>query len=86
MTESAPWAASTSTDTIEAVYTTILETLRICGILLQPFMPSKAEMLLDALGTQPEQRTIMHSLLGQGKIGHVQSGVRLFDVTKREEL
>ncbi|KAI1328839.1 tRNA synthetases class I (M)-domain-containing protein [Xylariaceae sp. FL0255] len=32
------------------------ETLRICGILLQPFMPDKAAELLDRLGVAPERR------------------------------
>ncbi|KAJ3553901.1 hypothetical protein NM688_g3375 [Phlebia brevispora] len=81
MTETAPWAPSTSPATVAAVYEATLETLRVCGILLQPFMPSKAEMLLDALGVEPGQRTMEYAELGKGAIGEVRS-VRLFDVPK----
>ena len=34
-----------------------VETLRICGILLQPFIPAKSVELLESLGTKPEERT-----------------------------
>jgi methionyl-tRNA synthetase len=40
----------------EAIYLSA-ETLRISGILLQPFMPDKAAMLLDTLGVKEERRT-----------------------------
>lgn len=33
------------------------EGLRIIGILLQPYMPNKATMLLDQLGVQRDRRT-----------------------------
>ncbi|KAK4217115.1 putative methionine--tRNA ligase [Rhypophila decipiens] len=39
------------------------ETLRLSGILLQPFMPDKATMLLDILGVAPEKRTLRHAVL-----------------------
>ena len=32
------------------------ETLRLVGIMLQPFMPTKASMLLDMLGVSPQRR------------------------------
>ena len=85
MTTTAPWAATTKPEVVAAVYTTIVETLRVCGILLQPFMPTKAGTLLDALGVPVEQRTLEHAALGQGTVGHVQSGIRLFEVRKSEE-
>lgn len=34
------------------------ELLRVAGILLQPFMPNKAKMLLDLLGVRDDRRTI----------------------------
>ncbi len=40
------------------------ESLRICGILLQPFMPSKMERLLDMLGVNKLSRTYDHTKLG----------------------
>ena len=33
------------------------EALRMTGILLQPFMPNKAHLLLDQLGVQQDRRT-----------------------------
>ena len=41
----------------EIVYLTA-EALRMTGILLQPYMPNKANMLLDQLGVQHERRTL----------------------------
>lgn len=36
-------------------------------------------MLLDALGVATEQRTLGVAELGQGQVGQVQPGVRLFE-------
>lgn len=80
LTESAPWSASTNTVTTVEVYTVILESLRVCGILLQPFIPSKAGQLLDALGVPDDQRSMAFAGLGQGSVGTITGGVRLFDV------
>ncbi|ERF76550.1 hypothetical protein EPUS_05823 [Endocarpon pusillum Z07020] len=41
------------------------ESLRICGILLQPFMPSKMERLLDMLGVDETSRNYGHARLGR---------------------
>ncbi|MCJ1477922.1 methionyl-tRNA synthetase [Lambiella insularis] len=40
------------------------ESLRICGILLQPYMPDTMEKLLDMLGVSPEARKYENTLLG----------------------
>jgi methionyl-tRNA synthetase len=40
------------------------ESLRICGILLQPFMPSKMERLLDMLGVEKERRLYRNARFG----------------------
>ena len=40
------------------------ESLRICGILLQPFMPSKMNTLLDTLGVAHGARGYANTLLG----------------------
>ena len=48
----APWQKSTPTDLVYASYTVAIETLRVLGICLQPFLPSTAERLLDALGLE----------------------------------
>lgn len=40
------------------------ESIRIAGILLQPFIPAKAAQMLDRLGVAPERRTFAHARLG----------------------
>ncbi|KAI0796367.1 tRNA synthetases class I (M)-domain-containing protein [Irpex lacteus] len=79
LTETQPWAASTPTKTTVEVRAAVLEALRVSGILLQPFIPSKAEQLLNALGVDPEQRSIAFASLGAGSIGTVTGGIRLFE-------
>ena len=37
------------------------ESLRVVGILLQPFMPSKMKQLLDLLGVNPQARSFQHA-------------------------
>lgn len=37
------------------------ESVRVVGILLQPFMPSKMERLLDTLGVNPDARSFQHA-------------------------
>jgi len=41
------------------------EGLRIAGILLQPYMPNKAKMLLDQLGVDEERRTFEYCAPGR---------------------
>lgn len=40
------------------------ETLRVVGILLQPFMPNKAAQMLDVLGVPQDHRTYEYARLG----------------------
>jgi methionyl-tRNA synthetase len=40
---------------------TAAEALRICGILMLPFMPSKMAELLDDLGVEPARRDFKHA-------------------------
>ena len=61
------------------MYATVIETLRICGILLQPFMPTKAAALLDALKVEENERTLAHAELGKVEARKVKAHVRLFD-------
>lgn len=37
------------------------ESVRVVGILLQPFMPSKMSRLLDMLGVNPDARSFQHA-------------------------
>lgn len=39
------------------------ETLRICGILLQPYMPEKSQLLLDQLGVDEGKRTAEYAVI-----------------------
>jgi len=76
-----PWAS----DPIftHASYLTSLETLRICGICLQPFIPSTAGRLLDALGVRSDERTWEFTRVGRGVVADVK-GIALFEGKKIE--
>jgi methionyl-tRNA synthetase len=50
----------------------------VSGILLQPFIPHKAEELLDAMGVDATERSIDFAALGRGRVGPVTGGLRLF--------
>jgi methionyl-tRNA synthetase len=39
------------------------EALRICGILLQPYMPEKTQLLLDQLGVDQSKRTVDYAVI-----------------------
>ncbi|KAM0792527.1 hypothetical protein ACM66B_005196 [Microbotryomycetes sp. NB124-2] len=53
----APWSSSTSTDLVHRALFYSRETLRMTGLCLQPFMPTKSVELLDKLGVAKEDRT-----------------------------
>ncbi|TGO34732.1 hypothetical protein BHYA_0184g00130 [Botrytis hyacinthi] len=65
----APWSLAKSEDSdakerlVSAVYHSA-EAIRIVGILLQPYMPAKASLLLDMIGVLPERRTYEYAILG----------------------
>ena len=40
------------------------ESIRICGILLQPFMPAKMKQLLDTLGVAEDSRLFINATFG----------------------
>ncbi|TFY75105.1 hypothetical protein EWM64_g8907 [Hericium alpestre] len=69
LTDVEPWRADTPDETVAKVYAVSSEALRICAILLQPFIPSKAAMLLDALGVDASARTWAHAQFGTGIVG-----------------
>jgi methionyl-tRNA synthetase len=89
MTNIAPWAQSPSI--ARASYDVSLEALRICGICIQPFVPSLAGKLLDALGVDPRERTWEFAALTEsegsqeirekGVVGSVVQGVKLFETS-----
>lgn len=76
-----PWASDPIIT--HASYLTSLETLRIAGICLQPFLPSTARRLLDALGVRSDERSWEFTDIGRGTTGDVHS-VALFDGKKIE--
>ncbi|KAI0326731.1 hypothetical protein GY45DRAFT_1258429 [Cubamyces sp. BRFM 1775] len=80
MTQAAPWSKDTSPAVAADVQALIFETLRQCGILLQPFMPETAALLLDSLGVPRDQRTLADAAFGRAGLGDVRPGVRLFDI------
>lgn len=73
-----PWAKKTPGAVTGKVYALSLETLRICGILLQPFIPAKAGTLLDALGIPQSERALQHAQYLRYSIGNITPGVKLF--------
>ena len=78
MNATEPWAKDTPEVITERVYALSLEILRICGILLQPFIPAKAGMLLDAMDIPPSERTLQHAQLLRSLVGNITPGVKLF--------
>ncbi|TFY50611.1 hypothetical protein EVJ58_g10972, partial [Rhodofomes roseus] len=65
MSDSRPWAKSTPPAEAQAVSQVVLDCLRICGVFLQPFMPSKAATLLDTLGIPEDCRAWEHTDLAR---------------------
>ncbi|MBE3047028.1 hypothetical protein IMZ48_31780 [Candidatus Bathyarchaeota archaeon] len=71
MTDKAPWDMRTPdlkcpilrTRVHEVIYT-LAEAIRVCSILLLPYMPEKAGKALDKIGVQEERRTFEHAARG----------------------
>ena len=70
-------------DVALSCYLAALETLRITGILLQPFIPLTSQRLLDGLGVSADERSVEYARVGKGKVGGGLvmdvRGVKLFD-------
>ncbi|KAI0832835.1 tRNA synthetases class I (M)-domain-containing protein [Trametes gibbosa] len=80
MTQAAPWSPTTSPTVAAEVQALVFETLRECGILLQPFMPIKTALLLDSLKVREDERTLAFASFGMRGVLDVKPGVRLFEV------
>jgi methionyl-tRNA synthetase len=78
MNATEPWAKNTPEAVTGKVYALSLETLRICGILLQPFIPTKAGTLLDAMLIPRSERFMQHAQYLRSSVGTVSPGVKLF--------
>ena len=67
MQDSSPWnlvkedATAAQKEGLDEVIYACIESLRICGILLQPYMPSKMKHLLDLLGVDPNARMFINA-------------------------
>ena len=66
MQASAPWTLARigSEGQVDEIIFLCAESLRICGILLQPYMPAKMKTLLDQLGVAAGDRSYANTLLG----------------------
>jgi methionyl-tRNA synthetase len=92
ITEQEPWHLASkikkqpdrdTSERLEEVLFLCTEALRIAGILLQPYMPTKAALLLDMLGVDEKKRSLkfaapdMDYTYGKSKVpvGKGQDGV-----------
>ena len=66
MQEAAPWYLK-DPERLDCIIYLCAESLRICGILLQPYMPSKMKQLLDQLGVDPEKRMLRDAEFGSDR-------------------
>ena len=67
MQASAPWTVAKESETkgeVDSIIYLCAESLRICGILLQPYMPSKMTSLLDMLGVEKSKRGFADAIIG----------------------
>ncbi len=64
-----PWRLKDAPDRRATVLYTTLETLRVCGLLLQPAMPRAAARLLDRLNVPSAARDVGHFALHLGHPG-----------------
>ena len=70
MEHAAPWAITSEND-IENIIYLCADSVRVCGLLLQPFMPLKMETLLDMLGVDAQSRSFKDARLGTNRsFGH----------------
>ncbi|KAL5523837.1 hypothetical protein ACEPAG_8010 [Sanghuangporus baumii] len=81
-----PWSPETQPREIIHLLTWGRETLRICGILLQPFIPHASRALLDALHTHPRTRTYGYACIGAGRVrsGPLEKRVLFPNKTQKE--
>jgi methionyl-tRNA synthetase len=74
-----PWLSTATPSEIHRSLYLSSEALRISGILLQPFMPTKSKVLLDSLGVKESDRGWEKAKFGQGgergSIGIIKGGL-----------
>ncbi|CDO73833.1 hypothetical protein BN946_scf185015.g162 [Trametes cinnabarina] len=89
MTLAAPWSKDTPPAVAANIQALMFETLRQCGILLQPVMPEKSTLLLESLGVSVGQRTLADAAFGRpglGERGYAQYSTLSDDVTMRSQV
>ena len=61
-----PWerARAGDAEAMDRIILVAAESLRIAGILLQPFVPGKAAEMLDRLGVDPARRALVDARFG----------------------
>lgn len=69
MQASAPWnlREPEQQEQLDCVIYSCAESLRICGILLQPYMPAKMKQLLDMLGVAEDARMWADAMPGEDR-------------------
>lgn len=79
MQQAAPWYLVGGTpeqeEKMENIIYICAESLRICGILLQPYMPSKMKHLLDVLGVDTKNRMFIHATQSDDDYGTPLAGL-----------
>ena len=83
-----PWSPKTSVRHTIHLLTWSRETLRICGILLQAFIPQLSQNLLDALRIGSMCRTYRYTKIGRGVVrpGMVKNVVLVPTPVERKQL
>ena len=69
MQSQAPWklVEPHNQERLDRVIYLCAESVRICGILLQPYMPAKMKQLLDMLGVAEDARMYADTSVGKNK-------------------
>jgi len=77
--EQAPWALAKDPEQAERLATvlrSLAEGLRVCTVLLHPYMPASTKTLLDALGAEGDDRfALSEARFGSGAAGAVVSAI-----------
>ncbi|KAF1998095.1 methionyl-tRNA synthetase-like protein [Amniculicola lignicola CBS 123094] len=85
--DSKPWekalsyASGEPGDEVDRIVYLAAESLRMSGIMLQPYMPKKATILLDQLGVEPSRRTFQYCRPGVD----LEYGVPMVDLGKGKQ-
>ena len=66
---------------VDSIIYLCAESIRICGILLQPVMPQRMKHLLDLMGVDEGSRMFQHAVLGVDR----EYGTPLVDIGKGRE-